>query len=368
MKGKIAPTILTGLMLVAAGLVVSCGQKGSEAANTSMMVVYTTGSAFILPEGKSEVPATVGMIVHEKDVVRTESGTVDLQTRSGSAVRVREMTRMTIATLNGKGDTKLNMDHGGLLASVKKAGQGENFTVTTPTAIAGVRGTTFSVDVGEDSRASVRVIDGKVAMAPRVAALDKFTDAQIKADPNLEKLSQLQQKEVVLEEKTQGQIDAGVEKQLIQANKDLETSQTGPAKLSAVIAEAEKTKPIESQKIEVSTRELIDAKTLVTVDSSIMEKAANGQQIDAAKEITANREKASEAVLGQIMDDASKAKLNSEKEIQEHYNKLELIVLKNGTQIRGAVIAQTGNSIVVHSPEGVKKIQRSDLDYQEPLF
>src|SRR5579863_925547 len=72
MKGKIAPTILTGLMLVAAGLVVSCGQKGSEAENASMMVVYTTGSAFILPDGKPEVPAQVGMIVHEKDVIRTE--------------------------------------------------------------------------------------------------------------------------------------------------------------------------------------------------------------------------------------------------------------------------------------------------------
>lgn len=368
MKGKIAPTILTGLMIISAGLVVSCGQKGSEAANTSMMVVYTTGDAFILSEGKSEAPAKVGMVVREKDVIRTESGTIDLQTRSGSAVRVREMTRVTIATLNGKGDTKLNMNHGGILASVKKAGQGENFSVTTPTAIAGVRGTTFSVDVGEDQRSSVRVIDGSVAMAPRVAGLDKFTDSQIQADPNLLKLSQLSQKEVILTEKTQGQIDQKVETQLIAANAALESSQPAPAKIATVVAETTMAKPIESQKIEVSTRELIDAKTLVTVDPNIMEKAVSGRQDEAAKEIAAKREVATEGVLSQIMDDASKAKLNSEKEIQQHYNKLELIVLKNGEKLRGAVIAQTGNSIVVHSPEGVKKIQRADLDYQEPLF
>ncbi|MBL8022412.1 MAG: FecR domain-containing protein [Leptospirales bacterium] len=369
MKGKIAPTILTGLMIISAGLVVSCGQKGSEAANTSMMVVYTTGDAFILSEGKSEAPAKVGMVVREKDVIRTESGTIDLQTRSGSAVRVREMTRVTIATLNGKGDTKLSMNHGGILASVKKAGQGENFSVTTPTAIAGVRGTTFSVDVGEDQRSSVRVIDGSVMMAPRVAALDKFTEAQIQADPNLQKLSQLSQKEVILTEKTQGQIDQKVETQLIAANAALESSQPAPAKLAAVVTETAVAKPVESQKIEVSTRELIDAKTLVTVDPTLMEKAVSTKQDESlAKDIAAKREAASEQVLGQIMDDATKAKLNSEKEIQQHYNKLELIVLKNGEKLRGAVIAQTGNSIVVHSPEGVKKIQRADLDYQEPLF
>ncbi|HMZ38100.1 MAG TPA: hypothetical protein PLD60_15775, partial [Leptospiraceae bacterium] len=121
-------------------------------------------------------------------------------------------------------------------------------------------------------------------------------------------------------------------------------------------------------KVEVSTREIIEARTLVTVDPSIMEKAVKGQESEAAKEITSRREVAQETVLNQIMEDAGSVKLNSEKEIQQRYNKLELVVLKNGDQIRGAVIAQTENSIVVHSPEGVKKIPRSDLNYQEPLF
>ena len=356
------------LIASAATLAVNCGQKASEAANTSMMVVYTTGSAFILPEGKSEVPAKVGMVVRQNDVIRTESGTVDLQTRSGSAVRVREMTRITISALNASGETKLNMQHGGLLASVKKAGQGENFSVVTPTAIAGVRGTTFSVEVGEDSRSSVRVIDGKVAMAPRVASLDKFSDAQIKADPNLQKLSDLSKKEIVLEDKTQGTLDANLEKQLMNANQVLDSASPAPAKLTDVVAATNTAKPVESQKVEVSTREIIEARTLVTVDPSIMEKAVKGQESEAAKEITSRREVAQETVLNQIMEDAGSVKLNSEKEIQQRYNKLELVVLKNGDQIRGAVIAQTENSIVVHSPEGVKKIPRSDLNYQEPLF
>jgi len=365
MKRTTMLRILTGLILIGAGLAANCG-RGSDAANTSMMIVYTTGSAFVLPSGKTEIPAQVGMIVREKDMIRTESGTVDLQTRNGSAVRVREMARITISSFTS-GDVKLTLDRGGLLASVKKAGQGENFSVNTPTAVAGVRGTTFAVEIGEDQRSSVKVLDGKVAMAPRVAALDKFTDAQIKADPNLSKLAQLSKNETVLEDKTRGEIDPGVEGQLLQTNREAESAQPSATKLAGLVSTVDKSRPVSAEKVDVSVRELIDARTLVTVDPAIMDKAVKGQKEDAAKEIAVGREKATEGVLGQIMDDASKEKLNSEKEIQQRYNRLELIVLKNGDKLRGAVIAQTGQTILVYTPEGVKKIQRPEVEYQEPL-
>jgi len=369
MRNRIDFRFLTGLLVLSAvfGLA-NCGSKGSEAANNSMMVVYTTGTAFILAEGKSELPTKVGMIVKQNDIIRTESGTVDLQTRSGSAVRIREMTKITIAALSGGTETKINMDHGGLLANVKKAGSGENFSVVTPTAIAGVRGTTFSVEVGEDSRSSVRVLDGSVAMKPRVVALEKMDAQQIKADPNLQKLADIQAKsEVVLEKETQGRLDPKTEASLIEANKA--DANATPGKVSAIAASIDSAKPVTTEKVEITTREIIDSRTLVAVDGKVMEQAvAGGQESVAAQEISKQREQKTEQLLGQIMDDASRNKLNSEKEIQQHYNKLELVVLKNGDKIRGAVIAQTGNSIVVHSPEGVKKILRSDLDYQEPLF
>lgn len=363
-----ALTILTGLMLVAAAGLVNCGEKATEAAKTSMMVVYTTGDSYILPEGKAEVPAKVGMVVRQNDIIRTENGTVDLQTRGGTAVRIREMTRITIAALTAKGEAKLDMERGGLLANVPKNAKDEKFSVSTPTAIAGVRGTMFSVDVGSDSRSTVRVMDGAVAMSPRVPALERMDAAQVNADPNLQKLAALQQNQVVIEKDTQGSLDPNLEKNLLQVNTVLSSSQPAPAQLATVTEAAQSAKPVETQKVEFSGREVLEARTLVAVDSSIMEQAVRGDA-NAARNITEKREQASEQVLSQIMDDASRSRLNSEKEIQQHYNtRLELIVLKNGDKIRGAVIAQTGNTIVVHSPEGVKKIPRADLDYQEPLF
>lgn len=364
-----ALTILTGLMLVAAAGLVNCGQKATEAAKTSMMVVYTTGDSYILAEGKTEAPAKVGMVVRQNDIIRTENGTVDLQTRGGTAVRIREMTRITIAALTAKGEAKLDMERGGLLANVPKNTKDEKFSVSTPTAIAGVRGTTFSVDVGADSRSTVRVMDGAVAMSPRVPALEKMDQAQVQADPNLQKLAALQQTQVVLEKDTQGSLDANLEKNLLQANTVLASSQPAPAQLNTVAEQASQSaKPVETQKVEFSSREVLEARTLVAVEPSILEQAVRGDA-NVAQNITQKREQASEQVLSQIMDDASRSKLNSEQEIQQHYNtRLELIVLKNGDKIRGAVIAQTGNTIVVHSSEGVKRIPRADLDYQEPLF
>ena len=173
----------------------------------------------------------------------------------------------------------------------------------------------------------------------------------------------------MIEKDTQGNLDPNLEKNLLQVNTVLSSSQPAPAQLTTVTDQASQSaKPVETQRVEFSGREVLEARTLVAVDSSIMEQAVRGDA-NAARNITEKREQASEQVLSQIMDDASRSKLNSEKEIQQHYNtRLELIVLKNGDKIRGAVIAQTGNTIVVHSPEGVKKIPRADLDYQEPLF
>ena len=364
-----ALTILTGLMLVAAAGLVNCGQKATEAAKTSMMVVYTTGDSYILAEGKTEAPAKVGMVVRQNDIIRTENGTVDLQTRGGTAVRIREMTRITIAALTAKGEAKLDMERGGLLANVPKNTKDEKFSVSTPTAIAGVRGTTFSVDVGADSRSTVRVMDGAVAMSPRVPALEKMDQAQVQADPNLQKLAALQQTQVVLEKDTQGSLDANLEKNLLQANTVLASSQPAPAQLNTVAEQASQSaKPVETQKVEFSSREVLEARTLVAVEPSIMEQAVRGDA-NVAQNITQKREQASEQVLSQIMDDASRSKLNSEQEIQQHYNtRLELIVLKNGDKIRGAVIAQTGNTIVVQWSEGVKWMPSADLEYLEALF
>src|SRR5512135_3669237 len=107
---------VTGLLLslAIAGITVNCGKKGEGAPERAMVVVFVSGDAKIVKAKGGDLPAKVGMIVSESDQIKTTAGSVDLQSRTGSAVRVREFTTITVAKLSGMdgGDTRLKMDHG----------------------------------------------------------------------------------------------------------------------------------------------------------------------------------------------------------------------------------------------------------------
>ncbi len=342
------------MLILSAALFAQCGYRPSEAAKTSLLVVYVTGSAFVVPQGKPEVPAAVGMIVRENDVIRTESGSVDLQTVRGNAIRVREMTTMSVQAIRAKGETRLGIKNGAILAKVQKASQEESFVIATPTAVAGVRGTTFSVEIGADSRSAVRVIDGKVSLSPRISALENKTPEQIQADPLLKKLAEIQAKQAVIEDRMQGRLNPELEKQILQAQ---ETQ-----KPEVITSE----KSAEAEKVEIPVRELVESRTLVAVKAELIDKAIRGEA-QAEKEIMDQREIAKERALDVIMKEVSNFEMKSEEEIRKRYARFELITLNSGEQIRGAVIAQTDSSLLVHTTSGVRKIPRVELMYQEPL-
>jgi len=382
MNKRIALKILTGLLLslAIAGVVLNCGKKSDSAASRAMVVVFAVGEAKIVRAGK-EIGAQVGMVVSENDQIKTTDGSVDLQTKSGSAVRIRPFTTITVARLAGGEETKLSMDHGGLLANVKRTSNKETFSVVTPTAIAGVRGTTFSMDVEEGQRPTVKVLDGSVAMAPRIPALDNYTPEQIQANPSLKQLEAVQHQEVVIEEKTEGTLDPKVEQQVIQANAAIETAVAqnptatpdqlnGNLAKAAKIAEEIKAGPatITTQAAEITARDISERDTLVTVDSSTLEKVvANADKGDttAVDEMRKEQEAKQNVVLQRIQDQAQKVELKTEQEIRQHYNSLETIVMKNGDKLSGAVIAQTGDQLVVHTANGVVRVRRADVASQE---
>jgi hypothetical protein len=376
---------LTGLVLSAAfvGIVVSCGDKKSAAADTQqpMVIVFASGQAKVFRAGTG-MDARVGLIVNQDDSVKTENGTVDLQTKGGSAVRIREFTEVTIAKLTHK-DTKLNMSSGSLLATVKKESSDENFRIVTPTAIAGVRGTTFSVEVTDGREAKVKVLDGKVAMAPRVEALEKYSDEEIEKSPTLKKLSEISvENEVVLEEKMEGKISPEMEKTVASASKKIEDAKKNnqsvekAVKIEEVTLSIDKAKKedkgIKIEKVEITAQEKSEKETLVVVDpkafQKIIESKDDKSAAEATKTIVAQRSEKQEEVLKHIEKEASKTTLNSEAEIKKHYDKLELIIMKNGTEMKGAVIAQTGTQLVIHTSEGVKRVEKEEVSAQEFLY
>lgn len=368
MVTKTHKRIMIGLLLSLAvgAAVLNCGKKDSPAAERSMIIVFASGEAVVV-RGENEIPAKVGMVVNENDVIKTTNGTVDLQTKNGSAVRIKNFTTVTIAKLYGEGasDTRLSMQHGSLMASVKRSSANENFSVVTPTAIAGVRGTTFTVDANEGEAPRIKVLDGRVAVAPRVAALENLSQEQIQQDANLRSLQALTQNEVVVDQNREAVLDARVHQQIAAVNERLESA--APTEISqAATQAAQQLNTVESSSISVSdsavtTEEMAERATLITVDSDVVERVASGDQ-GAVEDLRRERDEKQEVVLTQIEQQASRTELRNETEIRRHYNRLETLNLKNGSTLTGAVIAQTGSVLMVHTAQGVKRVNTAEVE------
>jgi len=96
-------------------------------------------------------------------IVTGQDGTVDLAFSEGSLVRVSPNGRLTIREfmVTDKSAVNLELKKGDVLSIVQRQSASDSFRITTPTAIAGVRGTTFRVSTtGESTRISL--IEGSV--------------------------------------------------------------------------------------------------------------------------------------------------------------------------------------------------------------
>lgn len=377
MRGAILKT--AGLLVASLFLItVSCKEQANKEASRSMVIVFASGDASIVRNGET-IPAKVGTVVKENDVIKTTQGTVDLQSRDGSAVRVREMTTLSVSSLMGtKGETKIEMKHGQILANVKKASKDQEFNVVTPTAIAGVRGTTFEVQVFEGfddnrvSNSSVRVLDGKVAMKPRIVALENVSQEDIENSPRLKKLAELQNKEIVLDDASRGSMDPELEKKVALLNNASSENSAEALKLAEEQADdisntASTEEAMKKEDAEVTVKDRMESATLTAATPEMLEKLESGSNQEAANEIAEIRKKQQEQILAQIEEEAESQELKSEEDIRKHYQALERIVLHNGEVIRGATVAQTGNILVIHTADGVRRVSKSEIASQNFL-
>ena len=111
----------------------------------------------------------------------------------------------------------------------------------------------------------------------------------------------------------------------------------------------------------------MESATLTAATPEMLEKLEAGDNQEAANEIAEVRKKQQEQILAQIEKEAESQKLESEEEIRKHYQALERIVLHNGEVIRGATVAQTGNILIIHTPDGVRRVSKSEIASQNFL-
>jgi hypothetical protein len=137
-----------------------------------MVSIMRNGSA----EWRAAKPSTP---LEAGDQVYTrEESFAEIRYSIGTVLRMDEKTKITIAasseqtikTKNTLGDVWVNMK--------KLLTKGKEFEVTTPTAVAAIRGTVFQMASQADSTATVSVYNGKVAVGPSDELKKKIDQAK----------------------------------------------------------------------------------------------------------------------------------------------------------------------------------------------
>jgi hypothetical protein len=353
---------------------VDVSENSKNTNELSAVVVFAVGDSSIKHADSTQEKAQLGTSLKAGDhVVTGDNGKVDVQFPDGSSIRISPKSVIDFSKLSqnnaGTSQTEIALVSGKVFAKVNKAKKDDNFTVVTPTAIAGVRGTSFIVESEKGQPSTVKVVDGSVAFSNRVPALEKLTAEEINSNADFKKLQESVSGSQVILEKNQ---------ESTQSVKALELSKIESVQsidFAKVNKTAEKEKPV-VEAAHLTKAEEQEIKTIVHVDKQTAEQIAalsEGGQLDEAKkkEIDKQRAELEKNVAKQQEDEKKKfeASLASEpkdfkskKDIVNYYERIEKIVLVDGKTVIGAIINQENGQLVVHTENGIKKIDMESVE------
>ncbi|MBK7207978.1 MAG: FecR domain-containing protein [Elusimicrobia bacterium] len=144
------------ISLAIAFIVASTALYGAE-------VRVTRGTAYVKKAQSARWAALRGKgRVEPGDSLRTGANSLArVRTKGGHTVYVQPKTTIESVSENGK-DTQFKVLVGRIRAFVQKLRPANKFEVRTPVAVAAVRGTTFDMDVSEDTSSRLSVLEGAV--------------------------------------------------------------------------------------------------------------------------------------------------------------------------------------------------------------
>lgn len=150
------------------------------------LVVRAVGKSEVTRQEKSG-PILTNMLLYEGDLLHVPpKSRVVIQFSTGIICQLGSDQRETGARIDdlrdelGERKVKVTMLSGELLSSTQKLSRGERFSVATPTAVAGVRGTQFLVESDEAST-TLMVKEGKVLIQDLKSQKEVMVEALEKA-------------------------------------------------------------------------------------------------------------------------------------------------------------------------------------------
>lgn len=161
-----AAALLAALLLSPAGPVLAAFKPSSA------KVSFVKGTVVIQRMGTSTwLPAALKARVYPGDRIAAEPGSeAEITLDDGSVVKLRDRSLLVIDRMERQkrppaSITGLRAVNGSVLGCIRKLASKESkFSVTTPTAVAGVRGTVFGIFVAGDTT-ELDVLKGEVAIA-----------------------------------------------------------------------------------------------------------------------------------------------------------------------------------------------------------
>ena len=158
-----------------------------ETEDANAVVTLLEGRASVLKEGlKTPKTLSQGDRLTRGDRVTTEiKSRIEIKMPDKSVIRFDEKTTFVLESVaydqkTQKKDINVNMILGKTWANVPKfSGSRGRFEITTKTAVAGVRGTDFRMNLNADNSAVLKVYEGEVAVSKRTDAGVAETTAKL---------------------------------------------------------------------------------------------------------------------------------------------------------------------------------------------
>jgi len=142
----------------------NCKEK-TDLSKESFLLVLAKKGEVVLMRNNQEMTIEVSSFVMKGDTIRTgEASGMDLEFPNGALLRMKEKTTISINSILSQEDTQVEiaLNRGKIFSKIKnKLKEKESFRIKTPTMIAGVRGTEFSVS--EEEIPKVMVLEGEVS-------------------------------------------------------------------------------------------------------------------------------------------------------------------------------------------------------------
>lgn len=154
-----------------------CGGETRQISLDTAKFTYVKGDVLV-----GGAPAALGQTVNKDTMIEVKNNSMAvLQFANAASITLKANSQLSISNLakneKGKPVIELSQSSGTSFSKIAK-GQSE-YSIKTPTAVAGVRGTSFELTVGKTKATEIKLLEGKVQVAKAEATSEELAKATV---------------------------------------------------------------------------------------------------------------------------------------------------------------------------------------------